>query len=134
MPPRKDTSTTDEPPPSLTDQFAQLIQVTTQTALTTSDINTQLLHLVQATSNLNAKLDTQTETTARLVNHIAQLTDPDKPEPPKPIFHHAESSTSTNPNPHPPKITLPLFDGSNPLDWIFQAENYFTYYNIPENR
>lgn len=27
-----------------------------------------------------------------------------------------------------------MFDGSNPLDWIFQAENYFTYYNIPENR
>ncbi|GJY95378.1 ty3-gypsy retrotransposon protein [Tanacetum coccineum] len=33
--------------------------------------------------------------------------------------------------PHTPKITLPLFDGSNPLDWIFQADNFFDYYHTP---
>ncbi|GKC64326.1 retrotransposon gag protein [Tanacetum coccineum] len=30
----------------------------------------------------------------------------------------------------PPKLTLPTFDGSNPLDWLFQADQYFTFYNI----
>ncbi|KAJ0917862.1 putative retrotransposon gag domain-containing protein [Helianthus annuus] len=35
-------------------------------------------------------------------------------------------------NPRPPKILLPTFDGSNPLDWIFQAKNYFSYYRIPD--
>ncbi|GKB20454.1 ty3-gypsy retrotransposon protein [Tanacetum coccineum] len=33
--------------------------------------------------------------------------------------------------PRTPKITLPLFDGSNPLDWIFQADNFFDYYHTP---
>ncbi|KAK9058307.1 hypothetical protein SSX86_023148 [Deinandra increscens subsp. villosa] len=33
--------------------------------------------------------------------------------------------------PRSPKISLPLFDGSNPLDWIFQADNFFNYYQTP---
>ncbi|PNY06477.1 hypothetical protein L195_g002943, partial [Trifolium pratense] len=31
----------------------------------------------------------------------------------------------------PPKIVLHPFDGSNPLDWIFQAEQYFDLSNTP---
>ncbi|KAE8665795.1 hypothetical protein F3Y22_tig00112528pilonHSYRG00009 [Hibiscus syriacus] len=40
---------------------------------------------------------------------------------------------STNPmsSVKPPKLSLPPFDGSNPLDWIFQAELYFNYYQLP---
>lgn len=41
------------------------------------------------------------------------------------------SSTSTQPVPKPPKIILNSFDGSNLLDWIFQAEQYFTYTQTP---
>ncbi|GJT68017.1 ty3-gypsy retrotransposon protein [Tanacetum coccineum] len=26
---------------------------------------------------------------------------------------------------------LPKFDGTSPLDWLFQADQYFTFYNIP---
>lgn len=37
------------------------------------------------------------------------------------------STQHTQPTPKPPKITLFPFDGSNPLDWIFQAEQYFQY-------
>nr|GEX50323.1 hypothetical protein [Tanacetum cinerariifolium] len=29
-----------------------------------------------------------------------------------------------------PKIMLPTFDGTCPLDWLFQADQYFTFYNI----
>ncbi|KAL0385789.1 UNVERIFIED_CONTAM: hypothetical protein Sradi_2973200 [Sesamum radiatum] len=32
--------------------------------------------------------------------------------------------------PKPPKLHLPPFDGSEPLDWIFQAEQYFTYHQV----
>ncbi|XP_022023391.1 uncharacterized protein LOC110923629 [Helianthus annuus] len=137
MPPRRDPTGSDEFPPNITDQLTQLIQVTTTAANTQSDIKTQIAALVQATSNLNSKLDaqnskldTQTETTARLVNHVTQLTDKITNEPensgPKP----AQKQTTPN-NPRPPKISLPLFDGSNPLAWIFQADNYFNYYQIP---
>nr|GEX27014.1 retrotransposon Gag protein [Tanacetum cinerariifolium] len=30
----------------------------------------------------------------------------------------------------PPKLNLPAFDGTNPLDWLFQADQYFSFYNI----
>ncbi|XP_058742330.1 uncharacterized protein LOC131614797 [Vicia villosa] len=34
-----------------------------------------------------------------------------------------------------PKLELPMFDGSAPLDWLFQAEQFFNFYNMPpENR
>ncbi|XP_058753077.1 uncharacterized protein LOC131626262 [Vicia villosa] len=34
-----------------------------------------------------------------------------------------------------PKLDLPLFDGSNPLEWLFQADQFFSFYNLPpENR
>ena len=33
--------------------------------------------------------------------------------------------------PRAPKITLPLFDGTNPLDWTFQADNFFNFYHTP---
>lgn len=29
-----------------------------------------------------------------------------------------------------PKLTLPQFDGTNPLEWIFQANQFFSYYSI----
>lgn len=30
----------------------------------------------------------------------------------------------------PPKLTLQQFDGSNPLEWVFQAEQFFSHYSI----
>ncbi|XP_058775850.1 uncharacterized protein LOC131650137 [Vicia villosa] len=39
------------------------------------------------------------------------------------------------PTPRTPKLELPMFDGSEPLDWLFQAEQFFNFYNMPpENR
>src|ERR1044072_1528990 len=47
---------------------------------------------------------------------------------------NAAASTSHNgfrPNPPKnPKLTLDHFDGTNPLDWIFQAEQYFSLHQI----
>ncbi|KAK4406399.1 hypothetical protein Sango_0646400 [Sesamum angolense] len=34
----------------------------------------------------------------------------------------------------PPKLHLPLFYGSNPLYWVFQAENFFSYYHTPQEQ
>ncbi|KAL6506420.1 hypothetical protein OROGR_024601 [Orobanche gracilis] len=31
----------------------------------------------------------------------------------------------------PPKVHLEQFDGSNPLDWVFNAERFFTVQNVP---
>lgn len=35
----------------------------------------------------------------------------------------------------PPKLHLQVFDGTNPLEWIFQAEQFFSHYAImPQQR
>jgi len=33
----------------------------------------------------------------------------------------------------PQKIQLSFFDGTDPLDWLFQADQFFQFYNIPWN-
>ncbi|KAL0447824.1 UNVERIFIED_CONTAM: hypothetical protein Slati_1910300 [Sesamum latifolium] len=37
----------------------------------------------------------------------------------------------TVPAPKPPKLHLPPFDGSAPLDWMFQVDQYFSYHQVP---
>ncbi|XP_076892735.1 uncharacterized protein LOC143544532 [Bidens hawaiensis] len=133
MPPRKDTSSSDDFPSTVSDQLSQLIQITSTAANTQANIQTQLAALVQATANLNAKLDSQTETTAHLVNHVTKLTDNLDNDNPfnQPHSSHRVHQVHNNQQPRHPKITLPLFDSSNPLGWIFQADHFFTYYHIP---
>jgi hypothetical protein len=52
------------------------------------------------------------------------------------LHHRIESSSSATHHPppghniKPPKLKLHSFDGSNPLDWIFQADQYFNHYSI----
>lgn len=65
----------------------------------------------------------QTEAVNNLIgllvaNHLNQGTT--RPPPPPPPHQQ----------PWPPKILGPTFNNSNPLDWLFQANNYFLCYNI----
>jgi len=51
-----------------------------------------------------------------------------------PFLTHSPSHISQQPF-RTPKIELPPFDGTAPLEWVFQAEQFFSFYNIPnENR
>ncbi|KAL0367203.1 UNVERIFIED_CONTAM: hypothetical protein Sradi_3610400 [Sesamum radiatum] len=76
---------------------------------------------------------------AKLRSHISATTDPSASNitSPQPHITVLDSSNPLPPiqtTPHllkPPKISLPFFDGSNPLDWLFQANQYFTYYQTP---
>lgn len=45
-------------------------------------------------------------------------------------FHPAMPSTP-NPTIRPPKLQLIPFDGQDPLDWVFQADQFFLFYQIP---
>jgi len=64
---------------------------------------------------------------------ITQTTTP--PFTPFPTFPLATPSQSgQNPNSptlHSPKLDLIPFDGSDPLEWLFQADQFFCFYNIP---
>nr|KYP49874.1 hypothetical protein KK1_028374 [Cajanus cajan] len=52
---------------------------------------------------------------------------------PPPLPHatrHPSSSITTTPI-RPPKLQLFPFDGSEPLDWLFQADQFFAFHQIP---
>ncbi|KAL0413367.1 UNVERIFIED_CONTAM: hypothetical protein Sradi_1538400 [Sesamum radiatum] len=56
-----------------------------------------------------------------------QFTPGPSPPPPPPLIATALSP----PTPKPPKLQLQPFDGSASLDWVFQAEQYLSLYQIP---
>lgn len=51
-------------------------------------------------------------------------------QPKIPTNHHTQQPLQ----PKPPKVRLLPFDGSNPLDWIFQAEQYFELSQTPQHQ
>ncbi|KAL0378423.1 UNVERIFIED_CONTAM: Transposon Ty3-G Gag-Pol polyprotein [Sesamum radiatum] len=67
---------------------------------------------------------------------------------PSPHLSFAAASSSTPPTPptplphlpsllqslKQPKVNLPPFDDSQPLDWVFQVEQFFAFYHIPPER
>ncbi|KAK9071834.1 hypothetical protein SSX86_008263 [Deinandra increscens subsp. villosa] len=121
MPPRKETSMDDSSSP-LSEKIDQLITITTTTVTNAASAATtasaQLTALLEATTALTTKVNTLSPTEVHQTNETLEN------------LNFGGTRTNTN-TPRPPKINLPMFDGSNPLDWIFQAENYFTYYQIP---
>jgi hypothetical protein len=50
---------------------------------------------------------------------------------PSPASRNSSPSSSSDNTIKPPKVRLLPFDGSNPLDWIFQANQFFEHYSIP---
>ncbi|XP_021975450.1 formin-I-like [Helianthus annuus] len=136
MPPRRDTfsdnPSTDELITSLADSVNKLI--TSNTAAFNQMVSGQEQHKAHLDIIIK-QLAAQYEQTNNLIttflrpdpnrpNSSGSNTPPPPPPPPRP--------PPANHTPKPPKITLPMFDGSNPLDWLFQANNYFTYYSIPD--
>lgn len=122
MPPKTESGSTsdtpkatpDHPNTALQDQLQVLIHLSTAT---NHHLDTITAHLGTQATNI-AK---QTYTMIKLVKLLpANNINGPPPPPPPPQTNH-----------RPPKIHLPTFDGSNPLDWLFQAENYFTYYSVP---
>lgn len=56
-----------------------------------------------------------------------------------PLFHQLPYPQTLNiPSLPPfriPKLELTMFDGTNPLNWLFQVDQFFSFYNLsPENR
>ncbi|KAL4581954.1 hypothetical protein LXL04_006488 [Taraxacum kok-saghyz] len=82
-------------------------------------LHAHMLHIAQITTDTNAKID---QLIQLMIDQRVNQPPPPPPPPPR---------QPPNQNIRPPKILLPTFNGSNPLDWLFQATNYFEYYRIP---
>ncbi|KAL4568423.1 hypothetical protein LXL04_024036 [Taraxacum kok-saghyz] len=81
-------------------------------------LQAHMLHIAQLSTDTNSKLDQLID----LMTH--QRINQPPPPPPPPPRHNNQTI-------RPPKILLPNFDDTNPLVWLFQANNYFEYYSIP---
>ncbi|KAL4587543.1 hypothetical protein LXL04_000414 [Taraxacum kok-saghyz] len=91
---------------------------------------------LQALVHLNTanayRLDSISHNLTQLIHLLAAQQPPPQPPPHQQPPHPPPQPPPPPPNnqPRPPKISLPNFDGSNPLDWLFQANNYFDYYAV----
>ncbi|XP_076903968.1 uncharacterized protein LOC143559194 [Bidens hawaiensis] len=125
MPPRKDQASTDESLQALCDKFDQFLLHNSDTTNRSDARATAQFEALQAT--MQQHLDTTNKLLAALTK--------EKEGHQSPFTFPSSSDTNTvTSHPRHPKIVLPLFDGSNPLDWLFQADNYFSLYNTPENQ
>ncbi|KAL4587069.1 hypothetical protein LXL04_011719 [Taraxacum kok-saghyz] len=128
MPPKPESSSsffTVDNPPSLESSMAAMVDNISHlvNSSTTNQAHTQ------AQLNIIMKqLSTQYEQTNALLANIIKTTDKAETSKtfPKPEFQHQ----NTNQAIRHPKLTLATFDGSNPLDWLFQADQYFSFYDI----
>jgi len=85
---------------------------------------------------LEAKNDNLHSHVTSLLNQVTLLMHPDNQNPPPPPQTSPRSSHShlhqqQPPSPRPPALTLPFFEGTQPLDGLFQAKQYFSFYQIP---
>ncbi|KAG8364687.1 hypothetical protein BUALT_Bualt18G0024400 [Buddleja alternifolia] len=98
-------------------------------------------------SSMDQRHETMDATIVDLQNQISSILSSSSVHtpPPPPSFayppntqhlHHtaAPSHLFSVPSFKPPKLDMQPFDGTNPLDWIFQADQYFTYYHIPPDQ
>ncbi|KAE8702143.1 hypothetical protein F3Y22_tig00110500pilonHSYRG00129 [Hibiscus syriacus] len=127
--------------PQLEEQFATLNDQFQAFPTQTEEMQNQVA-LISPMKNTLTQLATMVEgiqlQLTQAMKHSEQETGKSKNSTNKgPYQYNSPKSTlnlqSTNPmsSVKPPKLSLPPFDGSNPLDWIFQAELYFNYYQLP---
>nr|GEW26226.1 transposon Ty3-G Gag-Pol polyprotein [Tanacetum cinerariifolium] len=129
MPPKRDPPSIEESIAAMSENISKL---TASTNLNNDKIlanqaasSLQLENLGKQFENLGKQLATQNEQTANLIATLTQ-----------PLQRTTQMPPPTAPPPNrdlqirPPKLNLPAFDGTNPLDWLFQADQYFSFYNI----
>ena len=123
MPPKKDNPPLEETMAAMAANISKLLESQT---ITNEHIRaTQTQSSSSQFDIIMKQLAAQYEQTATLISTIAQNSARTQQLPPP---------NNGPPPPHglqirPPKLNLPAFDGSNPLDWLFQADQYFTFYN-----
>nr|GEZ11773.1 hypothetical protein [Tanacetum cinerariifolium] len=114
MPPKRDPLDLAEAILSLNETLQQILKNTTATSEKQDIVMSQLTHHFEQNNTLILTLQKPESSSIKDVNK-------EKPN---------HTTTTHGLQIRPPKITLPTFDGSNPLYWLFQAEQYFLFYNI----
>nr|GEX02220.1 retrotransposon Gag protein [Tanacetum cinerariifolium] len=123
MPPKKDNPPLEETMAAMAANISKLLESQT---ITNENIKATQAQSSSQLDVISKQLAAQYEQTATLISTIAQNHG---------RTHQLQPPNNVPPTPHglqirPPKLNLLPFDGSNPLDWLFQADQYFSFYNI----
>ncbi|MCH95241.1 hypothetical protein A2U01_0016216, partial [Trifolium medium] len=91
------------------------------------------LQELQNSINALAAAFTQFRTTQdnRHADYLSSFESLNSQIPTNPPRNTSPPASTADSSPKPPKIHLLTFDGSNPLDWVFQANQFFDHYSIP---
>ncbi|PWA81000.1 EF-hand domain pair [Artemisia annua] len=122
IPPKKDHPPLEETMAAMAADISKLLEsqsITNDHIMATRTTSSPQLNIIVK------QLAAQYEQTATLISTIAQnnaRNNQPPPNNPPPPLHGLQI--------RPPKLNLPTFDGSNPLDWFFLADQYFTFDNI----
>ena len=122
MPPKRDPPSIEEAIAALSENISKLVA--------SSNLNNEKLLANQAASslqleNIGKQLAAQYEQTTNLIATIAQTPQRNTQTPP-----HTAPPPNCDLQIRPPIFFLRAFDGTNPLDWLFQVDQYFSFYNI----
>ncbi|KAL0449567.1 UNVERIFIED_CONTAM: hypothetical protein Slati_1513100 [Sesamum latifolium] len=93
-------------------------------------------HLAELTTSMDQRHSSLAYVVADLQQQLNHRPSSSTPSPLPPPLPSSSSPSFPAPVPppillKPPKLQLLTFDGPNVLDWIFQAEQFFTYYQVP---
>nr|GMD80255.1 Retrotransposon gag protein [Ipomoea batatas] len=114
----------------------QVQQIRESQQKSTDELRQALMEQNQALTN--AINTTVTDLTLRMtqLNTVPASSSNYSPPPATPA--RTDQVTSYQPtnvhHPRSPRCDMSTFDGTSPLDWVFQVEKYFNYYDIPEEQ
>jgi hypothetical protein len=104
------------------------------TYIPTREVNPSRTHQTTFVPNLPCNRSTQIPTSVPIhytpTNNFNQRTIPLPNFPFSPV--HSSTTPLPNQNMQSIKIQLPSFEGTDLVDWLFQAEQFFLLYQVPE--
>ncbi|KAL0433093.1 UNVERIFIED_CONTAM: hypothetical protein Slati_2643600 [Sesamum latifolium] len=109
------------------------MQTRSQSQSDFQQLHDSISSLLTVVQDIKATIDNRHDHTSAAIAALQQqLSNTNSASPPPlisapPSPSHVLSDTL----PKPPKLQLQLFDGTNALDWVFQADQFFQFYSIP---
>ncbi|KAK4389795.1 hypothetical protein Sango_2316500 [Sesamum angolense] len=94
-------------------------------------IQDSIASLLSTVLDIRVTMDTRHEHTSVAIAGLQfQLSKPSISSPSS-LTPAPQSPLAPDSPPKPSKLHLQLFDSTNPLDWVFQADQFFEFYSIP---
>ncbi|KAL0361425.1 UNVERIFIED_CONTAM: hypothetical protein Sradi_3827000 [Sesamum radiatum] len=116
------------------------MQTRSQTTSDLQQLQESVTALVATVQELKSTMDVRHETTFAAIAELQQQRIGSFPHSPQQtptitaLMQQPEPQPIIDAPPSPPKFQLSVFDGTNSLEWVFQASQFFDYYSVPDDQ